>query len=128
MNTGDPDGWVRLDKDALGFPTIYFAYNQDAIGTSETAKLDPVADYLAGHDGVGVIVEGHCDERGNDEYNRALGERRAISVKDYLIGVGVADGRIKTLSFGEDRPAVEGSDEAAWSKNRRAEVVPCQMP
>lgn len=121
-----PGEWTRLDKEKMGFPTIYFSYDQDRIGASESAKLDAVAEYMGKHGNVGVIIEGHCDERGNDEYNRSLGERRSISVKDYLIENGVAADNIKTVSFGEERPAVEGADEAAWSKNRRAELVPCK--
>jgi peptidoglycan-associated lipoprotein len=70
-----------------------------------------------------VTVEGHCDERGTREYNLALGERRAASAKKYLVGAGVAASRVSTISYGKERPAVIGSDESAWSQNRRAVSV-----
>jgi len=69
-----------------------------------------------------VVVEGHCDERGTIEYNLALGEQRAQAVKTYLMDAGVHDGRIETVSFGEEQPAVMGDDESVWSQNRRAEL------
>ena len=71
-----------------------------------------------------LTVKGHCDERGTEEYNRALGERRAISVKDYLAAAGIDESRMRTLSFGKDQPAVEGTGEAVWAQNRRAELWP----
>ena len=120
------DDWTPIPG-KLGFPVIYFAYDQDRIGFAERSKLDSVASYMKEHKIVGLIIEGHCDERGSDEFNRALGERRAIAVKDYLISLGVPAERIKTISFGEERPAVPGHDEAAYSKNRRAELVPAKM-
>ncbi len=110
------------------FPTIHFAYDSDALGQSEIQKLAQVKDYMVQYANVGVIVEGHCDERGTEEYNRALGERRALSVKNYLSNMGVPEARIKTLSFGEDRPAVQGSGESAWMQNRRAELQPAKIP
>lgn len=111
----------------LKFPTIYFAYDQDLIGASERPKLEVVGEYMLKHTQVGLIIEGHCDERGSEEYNRALGERRAIAVKDYLISLGVPENRLKTISYGEERPAVEGSTASAYAKNRRAELVPAKM-
>jgi len=111
----------------LNFPTIYFAYDQDQVGASERVKLEKVADYMTKYAGVGVIIEGHCDERGSAEYNRALGERRALSVKQYLVGLGVPDARLKTISYGEERPAVTGTGPAVFTKNRRAELVPVRM-
>jgi peptidoglycan-associated lipoprotein len=70
-----------------------------------------------------VTIEGHADERGTREYNLALGERRATAVKDYLVALGISPSRVRTLSYGEERPAVVGSSEAAWAKNRRAVTV-----
>ena len=70
-----------------------------------------------------MVIEGHCDSRGSDEYNRALGERRALAAKEYLLGKGVAESRIRTISYGEERPAVQGDDEESRSKNRRDEFV-----
>lgn len=119
--TGGINDWTPIP--GLTFPTIYFAYDQDRLGTSETAKLDQVASYLSQHSDVYLIVEGHCDERGSDEYNRALGERRAISVRNYLAGKNIPDARFKTISYGEERPSIQGHDESAWGKNRRAELI-----
>jgi peptidoglycan-associated lipoprotein len=82
-----------------------------------------VANYLKSNGGQAVLVEGHCDERGTPEYNRALGERRALSVRESLISLGVPGEGIHTVSFGEDRPADPGHNDAAWAKNRRAEFV-----
>ena len=117
--------WVPIA--GVSFPTVYFAYDRDDIGTSETAKIDQAAKYLNDNSGIGLIIEGHCDERGTLEYNRSLGERRALAVKNYLTRIGVDPSRIQTQSFGEERPAVEGADETARSKNRRAELIPAKI-
>ena len=77
--------------------------------------------------GIGLIIEGHCDERGSAEFNRALGERRALSVKDYLISTGVPASRLKTISFGEERPVASGAGAEVLSQNRRAELIPANM-
>jgi peptidoglycan-associated lipoprotein len=77
--------------------------------------------------GAVVQVEGHCDERGSIEYNLALGERRAQSVKNYLTQLGIEASRLSTISYGEEKPAVDGHDEAAWEKNRRAEFTLSQQ-
>ena len=71
-----------------------------------------------------VIIEGHCDERGTNEYNLALGERRANSAKDYIVNLGVDPARLKTVSYGEEKPLAEGHNEEAWAQNRRAHFVP----
>lgn len=102
---------------------VYFALDQARIGTSEAPKLDQVAAYLQQNPGTGVIVEGNCDERGSAEYNRALGERRAIAAKEYLAAKGIDPNRIKTVSYGVEKPADPGHNEAAWSKNRRDEFI-----
>lgn len=107
-------------------PTVYFAYDQSTIGTSEHTKLQYAADYLKNNTDNNLIIEGNCDERGSLEYNRALGERRAISIRDALVNLGVTDNRMKTISYGEERPAVQGHDEAAWAKNRRGDLVPAK--
>lgn len=107
----------------LTLPTVYFAYDQARIGTSETPKLDQIAAYLQQHAGTGVIIEGNCDERGSEEYNRALGERRALAAKDYLASKGIDESRMKTVSYGEDKPADAGHSPEAWAKNRRDEFI-----
>ena len=78
---------------------------------------------LKANQNVKIQIEGHCDERGSEEYNLALGERRAKSALDFLVAEGVARDTLTTTSFGEMKPAVQGSNESAWSKNRRAELV-----
>ena len=117
------DDWTEFE-DRLGFPTVYYAYDSEALNANETAKLDFVVTYMLENPEIMLTVKGHCDERGTEEYNRALGERRAISVQDYLISSGIEGYRLRTLSFGKDQPAVAGSGEAAWSQNRRAELWP----
>ena len=106
---------------------VYFAYDRSEVRGSETSKLDAIASYLKGGNRA-VRVEGHCDERGTEEYNRALGERRAQSAREYLVRAGVNAEAIDTISHGEDRPSVPGHSEAAWSKNRRAEFILLQPP
>lgn len=107
----------------IKMPTIYFSYDKENLGTSEKRKLDQVAKYLSSHPSIFLIIEGHCDERGSLEYNRSLGERRALSVKDYLATTGIAPEHLQTISYGEERPAVGGTGEAVFSKNRRAELI-----
>lgn len=111
----------------LKFQTVYFQFDSDRIPESERGKLEQAADYLQKNPTVGLIIEGNCDERGSAEYNRGLGERRAISVRQYLNSLGIQDNRFKTISYGEERPAVQGHDEAAWAKNRRAELLGAKM-
>jgi len=106
---------------------VYFAYDRADVRPSEGSKLDAVASYMKGGNRL-VRVEGHCDERGTEEYNRSLGERRALKVREYLVRAGVSADRIDTISHGEDKPAVSGHSEAAWSKNRRAEFLLLQAP
>jgi peptidoglycan-associated lipoprotein len=112
----------------LNFPTIYFGYDSNALAPSEAAKLDKVAAYINRYDNLYLIIEGHCDQRGTEEYNRALGERRANAIRAYLVKRGVADYKIKTVSYGEDKPAVSGNGESAWKQNRRGVPVPMQIP
>jgi peptidoglycan-associated lipoprotein len=125
----DADGWVPADpQNRLGMPVIYFAYDSDVLVPSETANLDKIAAYLQQHTQLGLVIEGHCDNRGTDEYNRALGERRANAIRAYLAERGVEDSRMKTLSYGKMKPAVEGSGESIWRQNRRGVPVPMQIP
>ena len=126
----DADGWVPADPtgNRLNMPIIYFAYDSDVLVPSETANLDRIAAYMSDKPELGLLVEGHCDQRGTEEYNRALGERRANAIRAYLAGKGLADTRMKTISYGEDKPAVEGNNEEAWRQNRRGVPVPMRMP
>lgn len=103
--------------------TVYFAFDDYTLNSEAQSKLQGLADHLKKSQGTLVQVEGHCDERGSIEYNLALGERRAQSVKNYLTQLGVEAGRLSTISYGEEKPAAEGHDEGAWAKNRRAEFT-----
>lgn len=103
--------------------TVYFALDSSSLDDVARAALDRNAKLLRDHTDWTLTVAGHCDERGTVEYNQALGERRANSVRDYLVAAGIADSRLKTISYGKEMPAVDGHDEAAWAKNRRVEFA-----
>jgi len=101
--------------------TVHFDFDASDLRADERANLDAKVAILQANPTVAIRISGHTDERGSDEYNLALGERRAAAVKAYLTQHGVAESRMETISYGEERPVAEGSDEAAWSQNRRAE-------
>jgi peptidoglycan-associated lipoprotein len=103
------------------FSPVYFAYDSSEIQSSETGKLRQIADFMKRAPN-NVILAGFTDERGTEEYNRALGERRAQATRNYLISLGVSGSRIQTVSFGLEMPADPGHNEAAWAKNRRTEI------
>ena len=103
--------------------TVFFAFDSSALSAEAQSALDTQVAWLKKHDDVNVIVQGHCDDRGTREYNLALGERRANAVKQYLVSQGIEEGRISTISYGKERPAVLGNNEAAWAQNRRAITV-----
>lgn len=102
---------------------VFFAYDSSSLSNNAVEALQTQVKWLKKNDKVDVIVQGYCDERGTREYNLALGERRANAVKQYLISQGVSANRISTISYGKERPAVLGSNEAAWAQNRRAITV-----
>jgi peptidoglycan-associated lipoprotein len=106
----------------LQLEAVYFDYNAFTLSAPARQSLERNAAWLQANADSKVTIEGHCDERGSDEYNLALGERRATSVKRYLVALGVGAERLATISYGEERPAVAGQDESAWAKNRRAEL------
>lgn len=99
---------------------VFFAFDRFDLSPEARGTLEKQATWLQTHRGVVVTIGGHTDERGTREYNLGLGERRANSVKDYLVALGVNPGRINTVSYGEERPVAVGSNEAAWAQNRRA--------
>ncbi len=101
--------------------TVYFGFNNSDLTDEARAALASNAEYLRAHEGSRVQVEGHCDERGSTEYNVALGERRALAVKQYLIKMGIKPDGLEIISYGEERAAVPGQTEEAYSRNRRAE-------
>ncbi|MEM7411237.1 MAG: peptidoglycan-associated lipoprotein Pal [Myxococcota bacterium] len=105
------------------FQTVYFDFDRFDIRDDARPALRGNADAVNAADAGAVTIEGHCDERGSAEYNLALGERRANAVKRYLVDLGVPSSKLRTVSFGEDRPAVQGHDESAWRYNRRADFV-----
>jgi len=102
---------------------VYFNFDSAALSDEARSSLSKNADLLGKNASVKVRIEGNCDERGSDEYNMALGERRAKAAMDYLVNLGVQPDRLSTLSYGEEKPVDPGHDEAAWAKNRRAEFV-----
>lgn len=103
--------------------TVYFDYSSASVSGSTKETLNGNAEFLKSNASVKVQVEGHCDERGSVQFNLALGEKRAKSVKDYLVGQGVAANRITIISLGKEKPVSFGHDEESWSKNRRANFV-----
>ena len=102
---------------------VFFDYDKYNIRNDALSVMERNARVLSNNAGARVLLEGHCDERGTVEYNLALGDRRAQSAKNYLVQFGIDPSRLSTISFGEEKPFVEGHDEAAWSKNRRVHFV-----
>ena len=102
---------------------VFFDFDKSDLRPDAIDTLNRQSDWMKTNGSVTVAIEGHCDERGTREYNLALGERRASSAKQYLESMGVSGGRMETVSYGKERPAVLGSNEAAWAQNRRAVLV-----
>ena len=126
---GTPATGVPFDQDPnytrctdVDFAPVYFGFDASNLQQSEMAKIEAVAAHLK-KTGRVVIVEGNCDERGSNEYNLSLGQLRAIAIRDYLVQLGVNVQSVQDKSYGEEKPAVVGSNEAAWSKNRRGEFA-----
>jgi outer membrane protein OmpA-like peptidoglycan-associated protein len=116
----NPD--TDVDYTILANSTVYFEFDKSTIPPSERPKLDAVKQWMDANPGRSLFLAGHADKRGTPEYNRALGERRALAVREYLAGLGLAPANLYTNSYGSDRPAVEGDTEEAYAKNRRVEV------
>jgi peptidoglycan-associated lipoprotein len=127
--TGIPMGSQDLyqnmiqDRAALAAYTVHFAYDSSVIRKSEQANLQSMAQALAADPNTKLLVEGNCDERGTEEYNRSLGERRALAAREVLAKLNVDPMRVFTRSYGKDKPADTGHDDAAWQKNRRDDFV-----
>jgi peptidoglycan-associated lipoprotein len=117
------DDFANKAESRLDSSTVYFDFDRYNVNADELPKIVTVANILKDKPAAKLRIEGHCDERGTEEYNRTLGERRALSVRDVLVKEGIAASRITTESWGEDKPAAEGSDESAYSKNRRGEFI-----
>ena len=123
-NSGPREGTQDHFVDAVnGQNIIYFDTDRYNIDTADAAALQTQAQYLSRYSNVTVTIEGHADERGTRDYNLALGERRANSAKNYLVSLGIAANRIRTVSFGEERPVATASTPEAWARNRRAVTV-----
>lgn len=116
------ENWPR-NTEIFKQDTIYFAFDSSTVRPAEKSKAAKVADYLKANPKDALEVDGHCDERGTEEYNRALGERRALAVREELVRLGIDSSKVVTKSFGKDMPAESGHNEAAWAKNRRAEFI-----
>jgi len=98
---------------------VFFDYDSSSVKPDGRTVLNRQAAWLKQYGSVAITIEGHCDERGTREYNLALGERRANAVKDYLVAQGISPSRVKTISYGKERPVALGSNEAAYTQNRR---------
>lgn len=109
-----------------GLQRIHFAFDQYILSDQAREVLAGNAAWMKANPGARVVIEGHCDERGSDEYNLALGERRALAAQSYLVSLGIDSGRLSTISYGEERPLAPGRGEEAWAQNRRAEFKVAQ--
>ncbi|MCI0607166.1 peptidoglycan-associated lipoprotein Pal [bacterium] len=127
MKQTEDSGVIDMDALSRQFQSIFFDYNRFDIRDDQTPALQANANILRNNPVVSVTLEGHCDERGTEEYNLALGERRAKAVKDYLVSLGIAPERIQTISYGESRPFAFGHNEDSWQENRRAQSVVLKM-
>jgi peptidoglycan-associated lipoprotein len=107
----------------VNFEPVYFGFDSTVVPQGELGKIDAVAQHLTEKTDRVVVVEGHCDDRGSNEYNMSLGENRAIIIRNYLVQNGISADRIQTRSYGEEKPAAVGNDESAWSRNRRGEFA-----
>ena len=112
VNVAGPDG-----------TPLYFGFDDDVLDDAARAKLRSIASHLRRDPTLLVTIEGHCDETGTSEYNLALGERRAAAARMYLVALGISDPRVRSVSFGEEMPAVDGADVDALAKNRRDEFI-----
>lgn len=126
----DPSIFKDYPKDhaTLSAQTVHFDFDSSTVKSGEISKIEAVADYIKKNPANALEIEGHCDERGTEEYNRSLGERRALALREYLANLGCNPDRIVTVSFGKDQPADPGHDDAAWAKNRRGVFVVLTAP
>lgn len=137
LNAAMAPGPTDVDQSALQGPApgtqqdlvvnvgdrVFFGYDKYDLTPEARATIEKQAQWLKQYPSINISVEGHCDERGTREYNLALGEKRAAAVRNYLQALGVSAGRMQTISYGKERPAVTGSDESAWAQNRRGVLV-----
>ncbi len=128
----DPEDYTADPAVREIFVDVHFDYNKAEIRAGERPILERIAGYMREHGALTIKVEGHCDERGSNEYNLALGERRALSIRSYIAGLGIEPGRIFTISYGEEKPLCTESRESCWQRNRRGHFLlglsPAQAP
>jgi peptidoglycan-associated lipoprotein len=118
----NPDDFNQ-DRGTFAANTVHFEYDSSVVKSSEKHNLEAVAAYMKGNSSIGLLVEGHCDERGTEDYNNSLGERRSTALREALIGMGVSAENVITRSFGEYKPVAHGQDETSYKQNRRGEFV-----
>jgi peptidoglycan-associated lipoprotein len=116
---------MKVDREKLAAYTVHFKFDSAVVQDSEQANVASVAERLKADASAKLLIEGHCDERGTGEYNRSLGERRALALREALAKIGVDAARIRTISYGKDRPVDPAHNEAAWAKNRRGQFDWC---
>ena len=118
-------GFDTLDdpQSALSIRIIYFEYNSNEISSEYRSAIEAHAAYLSQNPSTSITLEGHADERGSREYNLALGESRALAVKQQMLILGTSSSQIRLVSYGEERPAIDGHDESSWQQNRRVEIL-----
>jgi peptidoglycan-associated lipoprotein len=121
------EGWIE-NRESFKAQTVHFDFDSSSVKANERSKVEMVASQLKTRVANAVKIEGHCDERGTEEYNRALGERRALALREELVRLGVEPHRIDTISYGEDRPVAQGHDDAAYRQNRRGEFIELSPP
>jgi peptidoglycan-associated lipoprotein len=117
----DPLSQEYIDVELGG--SVFFGFDSSVINADSERTIGRWAEWMQAYPQVSVTIAGHCDERGTREYNLALGERRANAAKNYLVALGIDPSRIATISYGKERPAVEGHTEAAWAQNRRDDLL-----
>lgn len=120
---GGPTAGTQQDLVVNVGDRVFFGYDQYDLTSEARMTVERQAQWLKQYASNNIVIEGHCDERGTREYNLALGEKRAMTVRNYLIANGVDPSRIQTISYGKERPAVLGSDEGSWAQNRRGVVI-----
>lgn len=124
-----PPGWMtdptlhNVNSSALAAHIVHFDYDSSVVKGSEQANVAAVADYMKANSQVGLRIDGHCDERGTEDYNNSLGERRATALRDAVIALGVDPSKVITQTFGENKPVATGQDESAYRQNRRGEFM-----
>jgi len=113
----------RVIQERGDLQDAFFNYDEAALSSEGQSALTNSANWMKKHPAYSLLIEGHCDERGTEQYNLALGDRRANIAREFLVTLGIDGSRIRTVSYGEERPFAPGHDESSWSKNRRAHLV-----